>query len=81
MRKVGVCAIAAALLIATGGVSEAQAAVIPVNTNRMNCAAVEELKDKLQQMNFGCDTIWELLSKLNCGNLPEAELPEQPEGA
>ncbi len=79
MRKVGVCAIAAALLIATGGVSEAQAAVIPVNTNRINCATVEELKDKLQQMSFGCDNIWELLSKFNCGNLPEAELPEQPE--
>ena len=78
MRKVGVCAIAAALLIATGGVSEAQAAVISVNGNKLNCGTVEEWKDKLQQIN-GCDNIWELLSKLNCGNLPEVEVPEQPE--
>ena len=74
MRKAGVCAIAAALLIATGGVSEAQAAVIPVNTMKSDCATVEELKEKLQQIN-GCETIWELLSKWNCGNLPE-EAPE-----
>ena len=78
MRKVGVCAIAAALLIATGGVSEAQAAVVPVNTVKLNCGTVEELKEKLQQIN-GCENIWELLSKWNCGNLPEVELPEQPE--
>ncbi len=79
MRKVGVCAIAAALLIATGGVSEAQAAVISVNGNKLNCGTVEELKDKLQQMNVGCNNIWELLSKFECGNLPEVEVPEQPE--
>ena len=42
MRKVGVCAIAAALLIATGGVSEAQAAVIPVKGTKVNCSTVEE---------------------------------------
>jgi len=78
MRKVGVCAIAAALLIATGGVSEAQAAVISVNGNELNCSTVEELKDKLLQMN-GCESIRDLLSKWNCGNLPEIELPEQPE--
>lgn len=76
MRKAGVCAIAAALLIATGGVSEAQAAVIPVNTMKLDCATVEELKEKLPQIN-GCETIWELLSKWNCGNLPEQ--PEAPE--
>lgn len=78
MRKVGVCAIAAALLIATGGVSEAQAAVISVNGNKVNCGTVEEFKDKLLQMN-GCENLWDLLSKWNCGNLPEIELPEQPE--
>ncbi len=78
MRKVGVCAIAAALLIATGGVSEAQAAVISVNGNKVNCGTVEELKDKLLQMN-GCENIRDLLSKWSCGNLPEMELPEQPE--
>ena len=78
MRKVGVCAIAAALLIATGGVSEAQAAVISVNGNKVNCGTVEELKDKLLQMN-GCENIRDLLSKWNCGNLPEVEMPEQPE--
>lgn len=78
MRKVGVCAIAAALLIATGGVSEAQAAVISVNGNKINCGTVEELKDKLQQIN-GCENIRDLLSKWNCGNLPEVEKPEQPE--
>ena len=75
MRKAGVCAIAAALLIATGGVSEAQAAVIPVNTMKLDCATVEELKEKLPQIN-GCETIWELLSKWNCGNLPEVEKPD-----
>lgn len=75
MRKVGVCAIAAALLIATGGVSEAQAAVISVNGNKLNCGTVEELKDKLQQIN-GCENIRDLLSKWNCGNLPEVEKPE-----
>ena len=78
MRKVGVCAIAAALLIATGGVSEAQAAVIPVKGTKVNCSTVEELKDKLLQMN-GCENIRDLLSKWNCGNLPEVEVPEQPE--
>jgi len=78
MRKAGVCAIAAALLIATGGVSEAQAAVISVNGNKVNCGMVEELKNKLQQIN-GCENILELLSKWNCGNLPEVDVPEQPE--
>ncbi len=78
MRKAGVCAIAAALLIATGGVSEAQAAVNPVNVTKVNCSTIEELKDKLLQMN-GCENIRDLLSKWNCGNLPEVELPEQPE--
>ena len=78
MRKAGVCAIAAALLIATGGVSEAQAAANPVNVTKVNCSTIEELKDKLLQMN-GCENIRDLLSKWNCGNLPEVELPEQPE--
>ena len=77
MRKLGVCAIAAALLIATGGVSEAQAAVISVNGNKVNCGTVEEWKDKLQQIN-GCESIWELLSKWNCGNLPEVDVPNRP---
>ena len=77
MRKVGVCAIVAALLIATGGVSEAQAAVISVNGNKLNCGTVEELKDKLQQIN-GCDNIWDLLSKLNCGNQPDVNVPNVP---
>ena len=74
MRKAGVCAIAAALLIATGGVSEAQAAVLPVNGNKLNCNTIEEWNNKLQQMNIGCNNIWELLSKYNCGNLPEVEI-------
>ena len=78
MRKIGVCAIAAALLIAMGGISEAQAAVISVNGNKVNCGTVEELKNKLQQIN-GCENILELLSKWNCGNLPEVDVPEQPE--
>ena len=76
MRKIGVCAIAAALLIATGGVSEAQAAMFPVNNVKVDCATVEELKEKILQMN-GCENIRELLSKWNCGNLPEQ--PEAPE--
>lgn len=77
MRKAGVCAIAAALLIATGGVSEAQAAVISVNGNKVSCNTVEELKDKLQQIN-GCDNILEMLSKWNCGTLPEINIPNLP---
>ncbi len=77
MRKAGVCAIAAALLIATGGVSEAQAAVISVNGNKVSCNTVEELKDKLQQIN-GCDNIMEMLSKWNCGTLPEINIPNLP---
>ena len=76
MRKIGVCAIAAALLIATGGVSEAQAAVFPVNTSKISCDTIEELKDKLLQMN-GCENIRDFISKWNCGNLPEQ--PEAPE--
>ena len=52
--------------------------MIPVNVNLKSCTTVEELKEKLQQIN-GCDNIWELLSKWNCGNLPEIEMPEQPE--
>lgn len=78
MRKACVCAIAAALLIATGGVSEAQAAMLPINTMKADCATVEELKDKILKMN-GCESIRDLISKWNCGNLPEVELPEQPE--
>ena len=74
MRKIGVCAIAAALLIATGGVSEAQAAMLPVNTSKISCDTIEELKDKLLQMN-GCENIRDFISKWNCGNLPE--LPEE----
>ena len=76
MRKIGVCAIAAALLIATGGVSEAQAAMLPVNTSKISCDTIEELKDKLLQMN-GCENIRDFISKWNCGNLPEQ--PEAPE--
>ena len=79
MRKASVCAIAAALLIATGGVSEAQAAVIPMGGNKLSCPTIEELKDKLQQTNNGCNSIWELLSQMGCGNLPEIEKPEMPE--
>ncbi len=79
MRKVSVCAIAAALLIAMGGVSEAQAAVTPAKGNWFGCNTIEELKDKLQQTNTGCNSIWELLSKFGCGNLPGIETPEQPE--
>lgn len=79
MRKVSVCAIAAALLIAMGGVSEAQAAVVSVNGNKVSCNTIEEFKDKLQQMNVGCNNIWELLSQMGCGNLPGIEVPEQPE--
>ena len=75
MRKIGVCAIAAALLIAMGGVSEAQAAMLPVNNIRLSCGTVEEWKEKLQQIN-GCENIWEVLSQWNCGNLPEVEKPE-----
>jgi len=77
MRKGSVCAIAAALLIATGGVSEAQAAVIPINMNLAGCTTVEELKEKLQQIN-GCENILELLSKWNCGTLPEINIPNLP---
>ncbi len=79
MRKGSVCAIAAALLIATGGVSEAQAAVVPVNGTKVNCSTVEELKNKLQQMNVECDSIWELISKFDCGSLPEVNVPSLPE--
>ena len=75
MRKIGVCAIAAALLIATGGVSEAQAAAFPVNTSKISCDTIEELKDKLLQMN-GCENIRDFISKWNCGNLPEENVPE-----
>ena len=78
MRKVSVCAIAAALLIAAGGVSEAQAAVIPGKVTNINCNTIEEWKDKLQQMN-GCENIWELFSKFGCNQLPEIEVPELPE--
>lgn len=30
-------------------------------------------------MNVGCNNIWELLSQIGCGNLPEIEVPETPE--
>ncbi len=78
MRKTSVCAIATALLIAAGGVSEAQAAVISVNGNNVNCSTVEELKDKLQQIN-GCEKLWDLISKFQCGNLPQLPEIEQPD--
>ncbi|MDD5901151.1 MAG: CAP domain-containing protein [Lachnospiraceae bacterium] len=79
MRKVSVCAMAAALLVATGGVSEAQAAVVSIKGTQIQCSTIEELKDKLQQMNIGCDNIRDLLSQMGCGNLPGAEKPDYPE--
>lgn len=78
MRKASICALVTALLIAAGSMSEAQAAVIQGNGSKVNCNTVEELKEKLQQIN-GCENLLELLSKINCGNLPEIEVPEQPE--
>ena len=79
MRKVSVCLAVAAVLFAAGGAKEAQAAVLPVNVINLNCATVEQWKDKLEGLNMDCSRLEELLSKLECGNTPEIEVPEQPE--
>lgn len=81
MRKVGVCAIAAALLFTAGGVQEAQAAhivVVPGFGNQISCENIEEWKDKLEGMGGKYEWLSDLLSKLPCGDAPEAEVPEQP---
>ncbi len=77
MMKGSVCAIAAALLVTTGGVQEAQGAVLPVYVSRIDCETAEQWKGKLEHVNIECDRIWELLSQIGCGVAPE--LPGQPE--
>ncbi|MBQ9768182.1 MAG: CAP domain-containing protein [Lachnospiraceae bacterium] len=76
MRKVSVCLATAALLFAVGGAKEAQAAVIPVNVINLNCDTVEQWKDKLEGLNVNCDWLEDLLSKIECGDVPEVEVPE-----
>lgn len=82
MRKVGVCAIAAALLFTAGGVQEAQAAhivVVPGFGNQISCENIEEWKDKLEGMGEKYEWLSDLLSKIPCGDAPEIEVPEQPD--
>lgn len=79
MRKVSVGLAVAALLFAAGGAKEAQAAVIPVNVMNLNCDTVEQWKDKLESLNVNCDWVEQLLDRIQCGDTPEAEVPEQPE--
>lgn len=85
MRKFGVCAIAAALLVAAGGMSEAksaQAATLPVKGYRIDCSAIKGLAEKLQQMNISCETLHQWLPGLPCLNQPGGNgptVPNQPE--
>ena len=86
MRKIGVCAIAAALLVAAGGMSEAksaQASTLPVKGYRIDCSAIKGLAEKLQQMNISCETLHQWLPDVNIPVLPDVpELPDQtPEQA
>lgn len=79
MRKYSVCAIAAALLVAAGGMSgakSAQAAVLPMKGYQINCSAIKGLAEKLQQMNISCETLHQWLPGLPCLNQPEN--PESP---
>ena len=85
MRKFGVCAIAAALLVAAGGMSEAksaQAATLPMKY-QINCSTINGWAEKLQQMNISCETLHQWLPDVNIPVLPDVpELPDQtPEQA
>lgn len=79
MIKGSVCAAAIALLLAAGGGKEAQAAVLPLNVANLNCQNVEQLKKRLEHFGVRCDEFLELLERINCGDTPETEVPEQPE--
>lgn len=79
MIKGSVCAAAVALLLAAGGVKEAQAAVLPINVANLNCQNVEQLKKRLACFGIQCDELLEFLDRINCGDAPEIEVPEQPE--
>lgn len=78
MRKVSVGLVAAAVLFVAGGAQEAQAASLPVNVINLNCETVEQWKDKLG-WKVNCDWLEELLNRIECGDTPGTEVPEQPE--
>lgn len=78
MRKVSVGLVAAAVLFVAGGAQKAQAASLPVNVINLNCETVEQWKDKLG-WKVNCDWLEELLNRIECGDTPGTEVPEQPE--
>ena len=81
MRKFGVCVIAAALLVAAGGMSEAksaQAATLPMKY-QINCSTINGWAEKLQQMNISCETLHQWLPGLPCLNQPENPEVPKPE--
>jgi len=81
MRKYSVCAIAAALLVAAGGMSgakSAQAATLPMKY-QINCSTINGWAEKLQQMNISCETLHQWLPGLPCLNQPENPEVPKPE--
>lgn len=83
--KARVYAIAAAIALTSAGVQGAhvaQAAARPVYVSRMNSETAGQWKETLQRLNVRCDRLFELLSRFECGQLPEKpgeNKPEQPE--
>lgn len=85
MKKYSVCAVAAALLVAAGGMSgakSAEAAVFPMKGYQFNCSTITGLVEKLQQMNIDCDNLHQWIQGLPCLNQPGGNgstTPNQPE--
>lgn len=82
MRKGSVCAIAATLLIATGGVETAQAAQRTKVAEKkivLNCETVEVWKEKLESLGGQYRCLAEFLSGFSCQDRPEGNLPVIPE--
>ena len=84
MRKYSVCAIAAALLVAAGGMSgakSAKAATLPMKY-QINCSTINGWAEKLQQMKLDCEDLHRWFPGLPCLNRPGGNgptVPNQPE--
>ena len=79
MMKKTVCAIAAALLLTTGGTQAAREAVLPANESRSNCQTEEQCKEQLECLTTECGWLSGLLSKTGCDDAQKGNIKEQPE--
>ncbi|MCH5274085.1 MAG: hypothetical protein J1E35_10455 [Lachnospiraceae bacterium] len=79
MMKKTVCAIAAALLLTTGGTQAAREAVLPANESRSNCQTEEQCKEQLECLTTECGWLSGLLSKTGCDDAQKGNIKEQSE--